>query len=277
MRSTHLVWDGAVLRGGWMAAALLLSVAPLPAQGLAERISGAPDGAVRITVPARPGICGNGESISMRHPGREGVSVSRSSDARGGRWDEPCVPGPLHIELRVRRGTVENVNTRVGSFRATQERITDLGAIPAEEAVEYLLGLAERGPESVGKDAIFPVVAADTDPVHPQLLRLARNEAVPDETRRGAIFWLSQQAGDAITRGLGELVEDEREDLGVREHVVFALSQRPPEEAIPALLRVARTNPEPRLRKQALFWLGQTGDPRALEIFEEILLGPGPQ
>jgi hypothetical protein len=253
-----------------MAAALLLSVAPLSAQSLAERISGAPDGAVRMTVPSRPGICGNGESISMRDPERE-------SDARRGRWDEPCVPGPLRIEMRVRRGTVENVSTRVGSFRATQDQTTDLGTIPAEEAVEYLLGLAERAPESVGKDAIFPAVAADADPVHPQLLRLARNEAVPEETRRSAIFWLSQQAGDAITRGLGELVENEREELGVREHVVFALSQRPPEEAIPALVRVARSNPEPRLRQRALFWLGQTGDPRALEIFEEILLGPRSQ
>jgi HEAT repeat protein len=52
---------------------------------------------------------------------------------------------------------------------------------------------------------------------------------------------------------------------------VFALSQRSGNEGVPALLRIARTNPDPELRKTALFWLGQSEDPRALALFEEIL------
>jgi hypothetical protein len=42
-------------------------------------------------------------------------------------------------------------------------------------------------------------------------------------------------------------------------------------EGVPALLRIARSNPDPELRKTALFWLGQSEDPRALALFEEIL------
>ena len=38
------------------------------------------------------------------------------------------------------------------------------------------------------------------------------------------------------------------------------------------LLEIARRNPYPRLRKEAIFWLGESGDPRALDFFEEILL-----
>jgi hypothetical protein len=34
---------------------------------------------------------------------------------------------------------------------------------------------------------------------------------------------------------------------------------------------VVKTNPDPELRKAALFWLGQTDDPRALELFEQLL------
>jgi HEAT repeat protein len=64
---------------------------------------------------------------------------------------------------------------------------------------------------------------------------------------------------------------DDRGDLEVREHAVFALSQRPAEEGVPALIRIARTNPHPELRRKALFWLGQSEDPRALTLFEEIL------
>jgi HEAT repeat protein len=57
----------------------------------------------------------------------------------------------------------------------------------------------------------------------------------------------------------------------VRKQAVFALSQRSAEEGVPALIRIARSNPDPELRKTALFWLGQSDDPRALDLFEEIL------
>ncbi len=57
----------------------------------------------------------------------------------------------------------------------------------------------------------------------------------------------------------------------MRKPAVFALSQRPAEEGVPALIRIARTNRHPELRKTALFWLGQSEDPRALALFEEIL------
>jgi HEAT repeat protein len=52
---------------------------------------------------------------------------------------------------------------------------------------------------------------------------------------------------------------------------VFALSQRRNEEAVPALIQVARNNRDPSVRRTALFWLGQTIDPRAVALFEEIL------
>ena len=38
------------------------------------------------------------------------------------------------------------------------------------------------------------------------------------------------------------------------------------------LLGIARQHPQPRVRKEAIFWLGQSGDPKALDLFEEILL-----
>jgi hypothetical protein len=37
------------------------------------------------------------------------------------------------------------------------------------------------------------------------------------------------------------------------------------------LIQVAQTNKNPEVRKQAMFWLGQSNDPRALEFFEKVL------
>jgi HEAT repeat protein len=66
-------------------------------------------------------------------------------------------------------------------------------------------------------------------------------------------------------------MNDDDEDREVRESAVFALSQLPREEGVPILIRAARTNRDPKVRRQALFWLGQSEDPRALALFEEIL------
>ena len=52
---------------------------------------------------------------------------------------------------------------------------------------------------------------------------------------------------------------------------MFALSQMPHEEGVPKLIQVAQNNKNADVRKQAIFWLGQTNDPRALEFFEKIL------
>jgi hypothetical protein len=35
---------------------------------------------------------------------------------------------------------------------------------------------------------------------------------------------------------------------------------------------VAQTNRNPEVRKQAMFWLGQSNDPRALQFFEKVLM-----
>ena len=65
-------------------------------------------------------------------------------------------------------------------------------------------------------------------------------------------------------------VSDIREKTGLSQ-AVFALSQRPKDESVPALVRVAKTHPDPSIRKKALFWLAQSDDPRAIALFEDIL------
>jgi len=59
--------------------------------------------------------------------------------------------------------------------------------------------------------------------------------------------------------------------LPEHQEAIFALSQRSPDEGVPALIRIARTSKDSELRKTAPFWLGQSEDPRALDLFEEIL------
>jgi HEAT repeat protein len=91
--------------------------------------------------------------------------------------------------------------------------------------------------------------------------------------RGEAIFWLAQKAGRKAASAITDAIANDPETK-VKERAVFALSQLPTDDGVPRLIDVARTNRNPAVRKQAIFWLGQSRDPRALTFFEEVLARP---
>jgi HEAT repeat protein len=225
-----------------------------------------------MTFATKPGICGTGSSI-MRSNSRGrmtwGDNWNRSPDIE---WDIDCTYGPARVVLDRRDGELEDLRWYVGGrWRPAGSDVVDLGMVPAREAADYLISIAQSEKGSMGEKAIFPATLADSADVWPALLKIARNSDLPRNTRTQSVFWLGQAAGDAATANLNSIVLDNSVDREVRETAVFALSQRPREEGIPALIAVARTNKDPEIRKKALFWLGQSRDPRAIDLFEEIL------
>lgn len=251
--------------------ALVLALVAVQQPALERRVAAAPNGTVRLTFAARPGVCTSG--CGDRGCGGRSVSVGRR-DADEVEYD--CEPGPVRLSLTVAEGRVTALRTYVGGrWRvAPPGSVTDLGTVGAREAAAYLLALAARDSGRVAERAIFPATLADSTTVWLDLLRLARDDRLTRRVRRQAVFWLGQAAGEAATRGLAELVDEAAVDRDVRESAVFALSQRPREEGVPALIRIAKENPDPELRRKAIFWLGQSEDPRALALFEELLTRP---
>jgi hypothetical protein len=254
------------MRAFWCAG-LLVALVPVPlgAQSLAEQLRRAPDGTVRLSFAAREGVCGSGPNS---------ITITDADDDT--EWEGSCERGPVRVSMKVRGGRVAASETYVGGrWRQGTGRVTDLGLVPAREAADALLALAVEVQGDGGGELITAATLADSAVVWPELLRIARNTRLNEETRRQSVFWLGQAAGEAAARGLDSIVEyGDDGDLEVRKHAVFALSQRPPEEGVPALIRIARTHRHPELRKTALFWLGQSEDPRAISLFEELLMTP---
>jgi hypothetical protein len=243
-----------------------------PAQSIAGRVARVSNGTVRMSFAARPGICGNGNSI-YRSGGRGrttwGNDWNRSADLE---WENDCSSGPARVVLTRQGGQITDLRFYVGGrWRTPGPDVVDLGTVPAREAADYLVSLAQAERGSMGEKAIFPATIADSADIWPALIKIARNPDVPRGARNQSVFWLGQAAGDAATGHLKDIVVDNSVDREVREQAVFALSQRPKEEGIPALIAVARTNKDPEIRKKALFWLGQSHDPRAVDLFEELL------
>jgi hypothetical protein len=245
----------------WVGVLVALIPAPLAAQSLAQRVQDAGDGTVRLSFAARKGVCSRG-------PGSITIMDNDDDDE----WEGDCEGGPVRVSLRVQGGRVAESEMYIGGrWRAGRDRVTDLGLVPAREAADLLLALAPGVGDDDGGELVTAATLADSALVWPQLLRLARDTEVREETRRQAIFWLGQAAGDEAAKGLDSIAADGGGDIEIRKQAVFALSQRPADEGLPVLIRIARTNRHPELRKTALFWLGQSEDPRALTLFEEIL------
>jgi hypothetical protein len=209
---------------------IVLSASPgyLWAQTLEQRVRAVATGTAYLNFAARAGVCGAGGN---------GISIADESDE----WEAVCEDQPVRVALRVKDHRVLGLRTYVGGRWRGGTPGTDLGTVSAQEAAAYFLALAGRAGELTG-DPLLPATLADSVTLWPSLLRLLRTRTLSDETRRTAVFWLGQAAETAAGKALDSITGDQRGDLEVRKHAVFALSQRCAGEAVPALIRIARSS-----------------------------------
>lgn len=241
-------------------AALLFGVVPTAAtQSIAERVAAVNTGVVRLSFAAKPGVCGNGPNINLRRYERDR------------HWESDCDAGPVRVVLTVSARVVIDIDTYVGGRWRAAGDATDLGMVSAAAAARYLLDVARRGDSKVAKEAILPALLADSVEAWPQLLEIAKDARRPREVRRHALFRVAQAAGDRVAAELGQIVDDPNEDDDVKDSAIFAISRLPGDQGVPLLIDIARTNPRVTVRRRAMFWLARSDDPRALQLFEEIL------
>jgi hypothetical protein len=250
---------------------------------LAQRVSRAPDGVVHVQFAARSGTCGDGRDlIGFRK------ALFAESFQSIGNWDAPnCRPGLVRVALSVVNGGVTKVKAYVGGdWPRTSERVTDLGSVSGTEAASYffaLVPLIERRGDKAR--LLLPAVLADDPGAMPQLISLARDESRLQDTRRQAIQWIGllgdakvvpvlvafAREGGAGPTG-GDIDEDDEAPgkKGLGTSAMAALSTLEDGVGVPALIDLAR-NGTSGIRASSVFWLGQTGDPRARAELHRVI------
>jgi hypothetical protein len=246
---------------------------PVGAQSLAQRVRAVGTGTAELHYTARPGTCGDGRgSFSFGSAMHFGTWYGRSDG-----MTNACFPGPARVRLRVEGGTITSLRVTVGPARQSEERPTDLGAVPSREAAAFFIALADSTERNIAQQAMTAAVVADSATVWPQLLAIASDTMhVSRSTRHDATFWVGQFAAAKLTGhgdDLGAAADDGDDRDDARGQAVFALSQLRGHAGVEPLLQVARTNRDPFVRRKAIFWLGESGDPRAIALFREILRG----
>lgn len=157
------------------------------------------------------------------------------------------------------------------SDRIRKDAIFWLGVSRGRRGYDKVLSILNSdGNDKIREHAIFALTQSKEREAIPAIIRVARQDRSP-HVRSQALFWLSQSAqkkiaADAIAKSIADDPETD-----VKRKAVFALSQLPADDGVPKLIDVARTNRNYEVRKQALFWLGQSKDPRALKFIEEVL------
>lgn len=100
------------------------------------------------------------------------------------------------------------------------------------------------------------------------MMDIVTNPRESIEMRKKALFWAGQGGAD-----IQELLPfyERLNDREMKEQMIFVLSQRRSGPAMDKLFDIAKNDKDPELRKKAIFWLGQSRDPRVQQFLLDII------
>ena len=153
-----------------------------------------------------------------------------------------------------------------------------LGQQRSPENAQYLRGLFDRlasapegsSGESLRQKILFSLSQMQGEGNDRWLMEVAADPKYTVETRKQAIFSAGQ-----IRVATSELVAlyGRLSDRELKGQLIWVLSDRHDTAAMDRLIEIAKHDPDPEMRKKAIFWLGQSHDPRVKQLLLDIING----
>src|ERR1041384_4721467 len=159
--------------------------------------------------------------------------------------------------------TEQNPELRKSAIRVMSDR--------GEAAVDDLLKLYDSEQSADVKRSILQTLSdIKSTRVEDKLFEVAKGNDTM-EVRRQGICLLGERVSKRSFEFLSATAQSTDGNAEVQVQAVRAISERRSEEAVPILIKIARTHPNQLVRKQAIRSLGESGDPRAIDFFKEVL------
>ena len=118
------------------------------------------------------------------------------------------------------------------------------------------------------RQILFAVSETGSPDAKPWLLDRARDTMAALDVRRQALFWAAEVGVTADE--LSELYRS-FDEPGLREHLIWLIAEEGGDDSVELLIEIARNDPDPEMRTKAIFWIGDSDDPRAGEYLLELL------
>jgi HEAT repeat protein len=152
-----------------------------------------------------------------------------------------------------------------------EQAIFWLGQKHSEDNASYLKALYGRVKSDALKDKIIFSLSQQRGFGNAEwIMQIALDPKESVEMRKQALFWAGQNGG-ASTEAFANLY-DKMTDSEIKEQLIFVLSQRGRDgKALEKLMDIAKTDKDKELRGKAVFWLGQSRDPRAAKFLEDLI------
>ena len=159
--------------------------------------------------------------------------------------------------------TESNPELRKSAIRVMSDR--------GEGAVDDLLKLYDSEQAADVKRSILQTLSdIKSTRVEDKLFEVAKGNDATD-VRRQAIRLLGERASKRSFEFLSATAQSTDGNTEVQMQAVRAISERRADESVPILIKIAKTHPNQAVRKQAIRSLGESGDPRAIDFFKEVL------
>jgi HEAT repeat protein len=145
-----------------------------------------------------------------------------------------------------------------------------LGQRRSTENTEFLRNLYSRLTNEDLKEKILFSLSQQKGAGNEQwLMNIAVDSKEGIELRKKALFWAGQ-SGVAISE-ISKLY-DRMNDTEMKEQIIFVLSQRQHDPAaMDKMFDIAKNEKDAELRKKAIFWLGQSRDPRVQQFLIDLI------
>jgi HEAT repeat protein len=149
-----------------------------------------------------------------------------------------------------------------------EQAIFWLGQKHSEDNANYLKSLYGR----VKKDALKEKIIFSLSQQRGNgewVMNIALDPKESIEMRKQALFWAGQNGGVSIDAF--SALYDKMTDQEIKEQLIFVFSQKRDAKALDKLFSIAKNDKDKEMRSKAVFWIGQSKDPRAVKFIEDLI------
>jgi len=151
-----------------------------------------------------------------------------------------------------------------------QRAIAQLGSARGRHGFEVLKSLIGGDPDTRIRTRAAAALGNSQEPEAFDLLISVSQSAADSKLRAQAVRELGRKRGAKAVAAIGAAL-DKDTDPGVQRAACAALQSLPDGEGVPRLIQFARATGDRELRRQAMTWLQNSHDARALAFFESVL------